>query len=294
MSEASESNPVLSYYRRYIGDPERTVDVYVGFGLFFAGVALGAVGIGVFLYSASLPESELSTYAIREVAAVAGAVGLPTLLIGVVVLLPVDKRMLYLSLVGSAVCLVAIALFVSAYPTQWNVSASPDYSARGVAIYSIGLVLVVAATGTALVGHRVEQATGVVVDAEDGEHDEESISDEAVRADIDRELEDAELSWGGVERKESRRLELDTSTVDDVDRTHLTNSATETRTTTSTVNNAVSQLQGLQGGNAETASGESTDDQAAALRELREQQQQQQSEPESLLDRLRNRLQGWF
>lgn len=314
MSESSETNPLMGYYRQYIGAPDRTVDVYAGFGLFFVGLGLGLVGVAVFLYSATLEPNTASTYAVREVAAVAGAVGLPGLLLGVVVLLPVDSRMLYLGLAGSVVCLVAVGLFVWAYPQDWNVVTPPDYSARGVAVYSLGLVAVIGATGAALVAHRVERATADAgataagagasgaggtagaADAAAAEAGEggETVTEADVRADIERELEDAELTWGGVERSQTRRLELDTSAVDDVDvdADSLSGSATETRTTSGTVTDAVSELQGLQGGETETASGEGTDDQAAALRELREQQRAEEAaeadDDNSVVGRIRN------
>ncbi|MFC5133986.1 MULTISPECIES: DUF7139 domain-containing protein [Haloferacaceae] len=309
MSDPSETNPLFGYYRRYIGDPDRAVDVYAGFGLFFVGLGLGIVGIAVFLYSATLPSNTLSTYSVRQVAAVAAALGLPGLLLGVVVLLPVDRRMLYLGSGGAAVCLVAVAWFVSVYPHDWNVPEPPDYSAQVVALYSVGLVAVIGATGAALVAHRVEQASaagaaggvgaaaagGAADDAGsggDGSSGTETVTDEQVRADIERELDDAELTWGGVERSEGRRLELNTTAVDnvDVDSDALSGSATETRTTSGTVNDAVSQLKGLQGGEANTASGEGTDDQAAALRELRERQQAEElaeADEESVVDRIR-------
>ncbi|MFC7186276.1 DUF7139 domain-containing protein [Halorubrum yunnanense] len=293
MSESNTENRLLGYYRRYVGDPDRAIDVYAGFGLFFAGIGLGLVGVAVFFYSATLPPEALSTYAVREVAAVAAAVGLPALLFGVVVLLPVDRRMLYLAGAGTAVTLVAVGLFTWAYPYNWNVSTATDYSAQVVAVYTLGLVAVIAATGGALVAHRVERATGAAAGATTGSGaagggtegdagsgaggDGEAVTDAEVRADIERELGDAELTWGGVERSETRRLELDTSAVDDVDvdREKLSGSATETRTTSGTVNDAVSELQGLQGGEKKTASGSGTDDQAAKLRELREQQRRE-------------------
>lgn len=315
MSESNAENRLLAYYRRYVGDPDRTIDVYAGFGLFFAGIGLGLVGVAIFFYSATLPSEALSTYAVREVAAVAAAVGLPALLLGVVVLLPVDRRMVSLAGVGTAVTLVAVGLFTWAYPYYWNVPDT-DYSAQVVAVYTLGLVAVIAATGGALVAHRVERATGVAggtagggatgagaaaggVGGEDAAGgaggagaDGESVTDAEVRADIERELEDAELTWGGVERSETRRLELDTSAVDDVDvdREKLAGSATETRTTSGTVNDAVSELKGLQGGETKTASGSGTDDQAAKLRELREQQRQEaeaSDEEGSVVDRIK-------
>lgn len=297
MAESTTENPLLTYYRRYIGAPDRTVDVYAGFGLFFASVGLIAVGVAVFLYSATLPANEQQTYAIRQVAAISGAIGLPALLASIVVLLPVDKRMVYLSAVGGSICLAAVVLFAWAYPHSWNVTNPPDYSAQGVAIYSLGIVLVITSTGAALVAHRVEQETATAPQSQARETDdaeEETISDEDVRADIDRELEKTELSWGGVEKKKTKRLKLDTTAVDDVDREQFVNSAKETRVQTSSVNDAVSQLQGLQGGKKATASGEGVDNQADALRQLREQQKQKEKEAQeaakerSLLDRIKN------
>lgn len=305
MSDSSEeANPLLGYYRRYVGDPDRAVDVYAGFGLFFVGLGLGVVGVAVFLYSATLPPNTISTYSVREVAAVAAALGLPGLLLGVVVLLPVDRRMRYFGGAGSVVTLVAVGWFLTVYPYDWNVPEPPDYSAQVVALYSAGLVAVIAATGAALVAHRVEQATDGVTGGPDSpaaaqssasaddSTDADAVTDEAVRADIERELEKTELTWGGVERSEGRRLQLDTSVIDDadIDQGTLSGSATETRTTSGTVDDAVSQLAGLQGGTQNTASGESTDDQADALRALREQQRAEETaeaDDESVVNRIR-------
>lgn len=291
MSDSDNTNPLLGYYREYIGDPDRTVDVYVGFGLFFAGLGLALVGVLVYIYSATLRPSSMSMYTVREISGIAGAVGLPVLLFGVVVLLPVDKRMLYVAGLGTLVCVAATGVFVWSYPSNWNVVGRVDYSAQGVGIYSLGIVLVIAATGAALVAHRVERATADVANGSDSESvTDPEISDEDVRADIERELDEAELSWGGVERQETRRLELDTSAVDDIDRDTLAGTATETRTESNTVDDAVGQLKGLQGGTVETASGGSTDDQAAALRELRERQNESDSEDNSVVDRIRKLL----
>ena len=288
MSEATDRNQLLRYYRQYIGDPDRTVDVYAGFGLFFVGLGLGVAGVVVFLYSATLSGT---AYGLRAVAIVSGAVGAPTLLGGIVVLLPVDRRMLVVAGGGSMICAAGIVRFVGVYPNDFNVSVGPDYAAQVVGIYSVGIVAVVGATAAALVAHQIERAadpTGAVESAE-VEDDEETVSDEQVQADIDSALDDAELSWGGVKKTETRTLNLDTGSIDDIDTESLPEGI-ETRTADSSVSNAVSQLKGLQGGEVETASGEGTDDQAAALRELREQQREdEQATPadRSLIDRLR-------
>lgn len=290
-SEPTDPNPLVSYYHQYIGDPTRTSDIYAGFGLFFLGLGLALAGIVVFLYSATLDPTTDAFYAIRQLAGVSASVGLLGLLLGIVVLLPVDRRMLAVAGGGAAVCLVAVVRFVTVYPYNWNVESAPDYSAQVVAIYSVGFVLLIAATGVALVAHRVDRAAeGTAAETATAEDEEETVTDAEVQADIDRELGDAELSWGGVEKRETTRLELDTGPVDDVDRESLPESSVETRTGSDGVDDAVSQLRGLQGGDVETASGESTDDQAAALRELREQQRESDDDESSVLNRLRELL----
>ena len=289
MREATDSNQLFRYYRRYIGDPDRAVDVYAGFGLFFLGLGLGIAGILVFLYSATLSGT---AYGLRQVAIVSGAVGAPALLGGIVVLLPVDRRMLLVASGGSVICVAGVVRFVSVYPNDFNVSVGPDYAAQVVGIYSVGIVVVIAATAAALVGHQIEQAAGDT-DAEGaGTGDDaagETVTDEQIQTDIDSALDEADLSWGGVAKTETRTLNLDTSAVDDIDSESMPDSGIETRTDDGSVTDAVSQLKGLQGGEVETASGEGTDDQAAALRELREQQQKEQAKTadRSLSDRLR-------
>jgi hypothetical protein len=295
MNETTDTNQLLRYYSRYIGDPDRKVDIYAGFSLFFVGLGLGVVSVAVFLYSAMLPAGSPSSFAFREVAGVSTATGFPALLLGIVVLLPVDKRMLYFAAGGALITATAVGLFVWAYPQDWNVTVPPDYSAQIIAVYSIGIALVVSATGAALVAHRVERAVGGTNGKTDGEDTatQEVITDEQVQADINNALGDAEFLWGGVKKTEARRLNLNTSALDGIDTENLPDSGTETRTSDGNVADAVAQLQGIQGGAVESISGKSTDDQATALRELREQQRNEQAH-EATNSGLINRIRGWF
>jgi len=289
MTDGTPDNVLFEWYERYIGDPETETDVYLGFALFFGGIALGAVGIAVFLLSAAMSGGGTPAWAIREVAMVAASVGFPVILLGMVVLLPGDQRMTYAAIGGLAVCLVAVGLFVATYPMNWNVARTPDYSAQGVAIYAVGLVAVVGATGAALVGHQVERATPGERDAEvsAGTGDaggaggssgangpSETVSDEQVRRDIDEAMEDADLSWGGVNRKNTKRLELNTPSDVEVDREAFENAeATTVRSSGSNVDDALSNLRKLQGREQDTDSSTGVDDQTAALTELRKQQE---------------------
>jgi hypothetical protein len=301
MSTDTPENVLFEWYERYIGDPETETDVYLGFALFFGGIGLGAVGIAVFLLSAVVSDPTSPAFALREVAVVASAGGLPLLLLGVVVLLPGDQRMTYAAVAGLAICLVAVALFVAVYPMHWNVDRTPDYSAQGVALYAVGLVAVVGATGAALVGHQVERVAAPAGSAAEsgggsgatsgGGSTGESVTDEQVRRDIDEAMSNTNISWGGVEKREGRRLELNTETVDDIDRTVLENAeAKTTRAQGDNVDAAVSGLRQLQGREKETASSTGVDDQTAALTELRKQQQAEEvaEKDEGLLDRAKD------
>lgn len=288
MSDLNESNPLIEYYHRYIGDPDRTVDIYAGFGSFFAGLGLAITGTVIFFYSATLPSTELSTFSIRQLAAVSSAIGLPLLLFGIVFLLPVDRRMLAVAGIGTAICGAATGLFVWAYPYHWNVVSTTDYSAHGVAVYSVGVVMVIAATGAALVAHRIEQAAPRTEQTDTDTPDE--VTDEQVEKDIEQALDDSDISWGGVDRKETNRLNLNPTAFDNVPQENLPNSTTETRKKASTVDSAVNQLRGFQGGNMKTESGKPTTDQAAALQQLRKQQRDSEPQQQSVLDRLRNFL----
>jgi hypothetical protein len=301
--DATPDNVLFEWYGRYIGDPDEETDVYLGFALFFGGIALGAVGVLVFLLSVAASSPGSTAFALREVAVVACAGGLPAILLGMVVLLPGDRRVTYAALGGVAVCLVAIALFVAAYPMHWNVSRTPDYSAQGVAVYAVGLVAVVGATGAALVGHRVERAgsagaggghdgaaTTGAAGAADATGTEPSVSDEQVRRDIDDAMADAELSWGGVEKTETRRLELDTETPEGI-QTNVDRASAETTTASGTdVDEAVTGLQKLQGRDTDVDSGTGVDEQTAALTELKKQRQAEEvaEADEGTTDRIRN------
>jgi len=306
--DPDEWDGLIGLYRRYVGDPDRRSDVYVGFGLFFAGIALFAVGVATFLWSATLSPDDRYTYAVREVAAVAGAVGLPALLSGVVGLLPVDRRTVYAAGAGSAVCLAGVGVFVSAYPDNWNWVSPVDYTAEGVAVYSLGLVVVIAATGAALVAHQVERASaagavaapgaaaagGETAAGPEGPGGGPTVTDEQVEADIEEALDSTEITWGGVEKRETRSLELDMGELEETDAVEMSGAGgTTARSSGEGVDEAVSGLRNLKGGEPETATSDAgVDDQTAALRELRERQRAEAvaEDDRDLTDRLRDRV----
>lgn len=301
--EQRVSGKLLSLYRRYIGEPERRRDVYLGFGLFFGGITFATVGVLVFVWSSTYPQSADLFWQLREIAIALSAVGLPTFLSSLIVLLPVDRRAEYATAVGSVICLVGVGLFVLAYPYNWNVSGA-DASVQGVATYALGLVVLVASIGSALVTDYIERAnTGSAggespaASTETGETSgdaAESVSADQVARDIEDAMADAELSWGGVEKTDTKRLTFNTNEAEaEIDRSSFDRvGANESRSEGDGVDDAVDSLQQFRGEDTEQATGQSTDQQADALSQLRERKahQQEHAEQQGLSDRLRNRL----
>ena len=296
----ADENLLLGLYRRYVGPPEAERTVYGGFGLFFGGIALALIGIVVFLASATVSPDDLFRYTLRELAGVAGAVGLPALLLGVTVLLPVDRKALYAAAAGTAVCLAGVGLFSVSYPYAWNVVGS-DRSGQVVAVYALGIVVVIGATGAALVGHHIHRAstTERVVEREVGESAagggtsaDEAVTDEQVRRDIDEAMAESELSWGGVDTMKTTRLTLNTDAFDDIDHSNVADVEAKTvRSSGRNVDDAVNAMRGLRGGETKEArSTQTTDDQTAALRALREQRAagDLSTDDDGVVDRLRN------
>ncbi|WP_435064853.1 DUF7139 domain-containing protein [Halobaculum sp. EA56] len=283
---------LLRLYRRYLGEPDQLSDVYVGFSFFFGGISMGVVGVLLFLWSSALPPRPGLYWQLREIAISLSMLALPVFLLGVVVLLPSDRRALAGGTGGVLVTLGAVSLFVVNYPQNWN-APGPDASATGVTVYAVGVVLATTAVGAALVSNYIRRASSTSPSsATDGEPDDsETVTDAQVRSDIDEARSDAELSWGGVEKDDTKRPKIRTDT-SDIDRSGLdTASATERRSTGSDVVDAVDGLTKLRGGTSEEATGEGTDEQANALRELRERDDTTESaQRTSLVGRLRDML----
>ncbi|WP_435099128.1 DUF7139 domain-containing protein [Halarchaeum sp. P4] len=293
------ASELVRTYRRYIGEPERLADVYAGFGLFFGGVTLGVVGVLVFLWGSTVPAESMAHWQLREIAGALALVGLPAFVLSIPVLLPVDRRATYAAAVGAVVCLAGVAVFVTSYPYHWNVEGATDNSTLGVVVYAAGLVLLVGAGGAGLVTNRVERARlagesdggagGGDPSAGAAASDEPEVTDADVERDIEEAMSESDLSWGGVEKTNTTRLQIDTGD-DDVERSNL--SAENANVSRSEgVDSAVSGLQKLRGGESKEETGEGADDQVAALQELREKQRAEEvatADDEGVLDRVRS------
>ncbi|WP_049924992.1 DUF7139 domain-containing protein [Halopiger goleimassiliensis] len=285
---------LFDLYRRYIGEPENRTDVYVGFGLFLGGVVLAVLALALFLWSSTFSRSDPAYFHWVEPAFTLGMLSLPTLLLGVVVLLPSSRKAVGISAAGGVVTLAATGGFVLAYPENWNFMSDVDYTVEITATYALGLAGLTASTGAALIAHYLDIARSAdAVELESEEEETESYSDEEIQRDIDEAMEGVELSWGGVRESDNTRLEFSEDEFSDVE---VNVQAKTTRS--SGVDQQVAGLKGLKGGETKTTtSSETVDDQTAKLKELREQQRSSEDGPAaandggrlaSVLDRLRS------
>ncbi|SDR41918.1 DUF7139 domain-containing protein [Natronobacterium texcoconense] len=267
-AEESTDGYLFDLYRQYIGEPEDRTDVYVGFGLFLGGIGLAVVALLLFLWSTTLEARSSAYFAWVEPAYMVAMLSVPLALLGVVVLLPSERRMLYTSIAGVAITFGAVVGFYVAYPEDWLYG--DDYTVEIVATYAIGLAGVAASTGAALIAHYLDMAQTVDRLEEATEETEtESYTDEEIQQDIDDAMADVELSWGGVEKNDNTRLSFSDHEFDDVE---VDTSAGTTTTRSSGIDAQVNSLKGLKSGESKTTTSSATvDEQTEKLRELREQ-----------------------
>jgi hypothetical protein len=168
-----------------------------------------------------------------------------------------------------------------------------------VGVYSVGLVAVVAAAGAALVSYHVERAKGPVAaaapdaDAAGEADDEPAVTDEQVRRDIDEATAASDVSWGGVKKTETKRLQLNTDGIEDLDRKGFEGVEAK-RVRGAGIDDSIQGLKAMKGDVDRSARSEGgVDDQASALKELREQQQAEAlaaEEDRGVLGRVRGAL----
>lgn len=299
-NDAPPGDMLLRVYERYIGEPETEAEVYLGFGLFFAGITCAVIGLVLFVAGASMYGLRTDGYfALAQPGYLLGMLSPPLALLAVVVLLPTERRAKVGGLVGTAITVVAIVAFLLSYPDQWFEFGTQNTLAV-VGTYAAGLTLLTAVTGSALVAHRLEQAQATVtVPDEPGAEAEESgetVTDGQVQADIEDAMSNVDLSWGGVEKDSNRDLSLREDYADE--ESDGLNIEAEKTVNPGGVDSEVKGLKQLKGGEQNVATSESTvDGQTAALNELKQQKRDDEvepvnSEPEGLVARLRSWLSG--
>ncbi len=140
---STDKNALVSFYHDRITEPSTSDEVY-GYWLFALGLVASVIGVGLFLYSATLsrpPASQGGTYwVVRELAVVLAGIGVPLILGGVAVRLPLRKLATRIVGIGVIGCLIAILWFIAVYPASgWPV----DTGHSGViGLYTAGLALI--------------------------------------------------------------------------------------------------------------------------------------------------------
>lgn len=146
-----------------------------GFLLLAFGVLLGLAALVLFFLSLTSTGPDQINW--RRGLFPVAALFLPFLFIGITVALPTTAGLRVAAWVGFATTLLAAMLFVFHYPNNFNVSAKSqatgvnDFTGLDVAIYAVGLVLMIAAIVSSIVGFYLSRVTGTAK-AEGDEDDE--------------------------------------------------------------------------------------------------------------------------
>jgi len=267
-------NALIRLYERYIGEPETETDVYLGFGLFFCAAAFAVLGLSLFVVGAARYGLRAGGYfSLAQPAYLLGMLSVPLALLGVTVLLPNERRIEWVGAAGTFITAVAAVTFLTYYPSQWF-EFGTSQTLLVVGTYAVGLAVVTASTGAALVAYRLEQARAPVPSEIEPDEDaaEETVSDEQVREDIDQAMSDVDMTLGGIEREEHRSLEFNPDFADDT--LGDIDVEPEQTVTSGGVDANVDGLRNLKSGQPPTEKSESTvDDETAALNQLKKQKE---------------------
>jgi hypothetical protein len=183
------------------------------------------------------------------------------------------------------------------YPHAWNVPTGLAHSTTGILIYASGLVFLAAATGSSLVAHHLERISDTTPAQQsdpgtitNGSRTE-TVTDEQVAQDIKEATDATDITWGGVEKTDTRRLTITTPDMEIEQSSIDTASANTTRS--DGVDDAVAGLKQLQGAEATVGKGSGSDDQTQALKALRERQRQdarQQSRVDKTISHVKDKF----
>ena len=136
--KATDTNALVSLYTERITEPATADEVY-GYWVFLLGLLASIVGVALFLYSSTLERGVGPFWTVRQLGIVLAAGGVPLLLAGVAIRLPLRRLATTLTYLGVLICLAALAWFVAIYPGGW----SPQTGEAGIiGLYTVGLAVI--------------------------------------------------------------------------------------------------------------------------------------------------------
>jgi uncharacterized protein YegP (UPF0339 family) len=192
----TSDNALVSLYTEHITEPSTNDEVY-GYWLFVVGVLASVVGVALFLYTTTLqrpPAAQGGTYwTVRELAVVLAAGGVPLILGGIAIRLPLRKTATWLTYLGILVCLAALAWFVTVYPASgWPT----DRGHTGViGLYTLGLAIIGLASVLVPMLSRAETETA----SERAAREERERDEAASREELDRTREERDEARAAAE-----------------------------------------------------------------------------------------------
>ncbi len=134
-----------SWYTRQFEPPRFPEEAY-GYWMSVTGLVLSILAVGFLLLETTAGDGTPLFWTARQAAAVFAGAGFPLVVLGFVYRLPVGANVHRLAFAGVVVCLVALVVFVRAYPDGWGVNPdtpAADISSQVVAVYAAGLFLTV-------------------------------------------------------------------------------------------------------------------------------------------------------
>ena len=280
MNTSKSDGLIFDFYKQILGEPDSESDVYLGFGLFFASIAFAMIGLVLFIWAGMYDRAADGYWLRRQPAFMLGMLSIPLSLLSIVILLPIEKRGQYAATSGVVICTLSVLLFGIYYPNYWNVQGT-DFSVHITGLYAIGMTIVTASMAASLIAHQLNVVSSgntvietiVQGDITNTEKEKEFYSDEEIQRDIDEAMENTEITWGGVEKTETTRLDFTPDhEFDDVE---IDIEAKKTRVNGG-VDAQVNGLRNLKGGSEKKPNVKSTssnvDSQTEKLKKLRQKQ----------------------
>lgn len=117
MSNETTGNALVDWYSDNVAKPHTSDEAY-GYWAFVVGSALGVIGFALFLLSTTATKGTSPFWTFRSLSFSVGALALPVLMYGFIVVLPLRERATRVAYLGLAVSLLSVVAFLWAYPSN--------------------------------------------------------------------------------------------------------------------------------------------------------------------------------